>query len=200
MSRVFELYGIPVFETYIADSRLNLVQNELGSAIEDLKNNNAFGRPKQWVYQDTHNVSDPSFSTNFLDKYDLKQVKEEIRIAVCDYLQALRYTGMYQYRIGSSWLTLTRKGEYAHMHTHGFFDISGAYYYKTNGDDGELFFDQPQDLIRNSIFIKNIPDRMVFKPEVGKMLLFPSWFRHGVKPNPTDNERISLSFNIELRR
>ena len=34
------------------------------------------------------------------------------------------------------------------------------------------------------------------KPEVGKILLFPGWLKHGINTNNTDNIRISLSFNI----
>mgnify|MGYP003352427483 CR=1 FL=1 len=49
---------------------------------KDLKLRNAFSRPEQWIYQDTHNVSDPSFSTNFLDVYDCQAVKEEIKISL----------------------------------------------------------------------------------------------------------------------
>ena len=30
----------------------------------------------------------------------------------------------------------------------------------------------------------------------GRMLLFPSWFVHSVPPNMSDEERISISFNV----
>ncbi len=200
MGKVYEIFGIPIYETYIDPTRLALVQYEIEVALKDLTLNNSFSRPGAWVYQDTHSVSDSTFSTNFLDKYDSKEVKEEIKNAVYNYLDAVRYDKDYQYKITSSWLTLTKKGEYAHVHSHSYFDISGAYYYKTNGEDGDLFFEHPLDVIKSSMYLKNIPNRMLIKPQVGKMVLFPGWFKHGVKPNQTDNERISLSFNIELKR
>jgi uncharacterized protein (TIGR02466 family) len=31
--------------------------------------------------------------------------------------------------------------------------------------------------------------------EQGKVVLFESWLRHEVAPNPTEAERISISFN-----
>jgi uncharacterized protein (TIGR02466 family) len=31
--------------------------------------------------------------------------------------------------------------------------------------------------------------------EAGKLVLFESWLRHEVAPNPVDAERISISFN-----
>ncbi len=36
-------------------------------------------------------------------------------------------------------------------------------------------------------------------PEAGKLLMFPSWLEHGVPQNTTDEERISMSFNFEMR-
>jgi len=30
----------------------------------------------------------------------------------------------------------------------------------------------------------------------GKLLVFPAWFRHSVPPNGSDQERVSISFNI----
>jgi uncharacterized protein (TIGR02466 family) len=35
-------------------------------------------------------------------------------------------------------------------------------------------------------------------PEVGKLIIFPSWLDHGVNPNLSDTDRISMSFNINL--
>jgi uncharacterized protein (TIGR02466 family) len=200
MGRLYHLFGVPVWETMVNNDQLDPIQAELQQAFNNLQTINAFSRPKVWIYQDTHQVSDPSFSTNFLDNYNSKTVKEEIRKAVSDYLDTVQYKGSYQYKISSSWLTLTNKNEYAHIHSHGHSDISGAYYFKTNGEDGDIYFEQPLDLIRSSMFLSSIPKRYSFKPAVGKILLFPSWLKHGVKPNPTDNERISLSFNIELAR
>ena len=37
-------------------------------------------------------------------------------------------------------------------------------------------------------------------PESGKLLMFPSWLEHGVGQNMDDMERISMSFNFEMRQ
>jgi uncharacterized protein (TIGR02466 family) len=200
MGKVYDVFGVPIYETVIDSDRISVVQSEIENSFNDLVSKGSFSRPRAWIYQDTHNVSDSTFSTNFLDDYDLKEVKEEIKKSLCSYLDAVSYNSSYQYKIASSWLTLTKKGEYAHIHSHSHFDISGAYYFRTNGEDGDLFFEHPLDIIKSSIYLKNLPNRTLIKPYIGKMVLFPSWFKHGVKPNQTDNERISLSFNIELKR
>ena len=38
-------------------------------------------------------------------------------------------------------------------------------------------------------------DTLTFRPEVGKMLVFPSWLKHSVYPFDVDGERRSMSFN-----
>ena len=38
-------------------------------------------------------------------------------------------------------------------------------------------------------------DNLKFKPEVGTMLVFPSWLKHSVYPFYVDGERRSMSFN-----
>ena len=38
-------------------------------------------------------------------------------------------------------------------------------------------------------------DTLTFRPEVGKMLIFPSWLKHSVYPFDANGERRSMSFN-----
>ena len=38
-------------------------------------------------------------------------------------------------------------------------------------------------------------DTLTFRPEVGKMIIFPSWLKHSVYPFDADGERRSMSFN-----
>ena len=41
-------------------------------------------------------------------------------------------------------------------------------------------------------------DNLKFKPEVGKMLVFPSWLRHFVYPFSVEGERRMMSFNASI--
>jgi uncharacterized protein (TIGR02466 family) len=36
------------------------------------------------------------------------------------------------------------------------------------------------------------------RPEEGRMYVFPSWLEHGVEPNQSERDRISLSFNVQV--
>lgn len=103
-------------------------------------------------------------------------------------------TQKFDYRL-TSWITSNDKGEYPPFHNHLNADISGVYYYQTNGEDGNIFFVTPTLAMTNSVFSK-LADNFHVKPEVGKLLLFPGWLQHGVATNTSNNNRKSLAFNI----
>ena len=96
----------------------------------------------------------------------------------------------------NSWITKTQKNEYAHIHTHQGSHISGAYYIKTNGEDGNLYFPNihrgwaSNPIIGCSTHLTEAP------LETGILVLFPADLSHGVNENRTDDIRYSLSFNI----
>ena len=99
-----------------------------------------------------------------------------------------------------SWFSKFTPGDYAQIHNHKHVDISGVYYYKTNGDDGDFFFESPNPHLSTSYTFGHLGRRWEYKPKSGKILLFPGWLNHGVKTNETKDERISLSFNIIFSR
>jgi uncharacterized protein (TIGR02466 family) len=131
---------------------------------------------------------------NIIKKLGLNKIEKEIDIHLRNYCNELKFK-MQKYEMVKSWFTKSEKGNYSHVHSHDA-DISGVYYYKTNGEDGDLFFETPNPYFDNSKFL--FPSRWDHKPEEGKILLFPSWLKHGIKTNTTDNARISLSFDIRF--
>ena len=90
-----------------------------------------------------------------------------------------------------SWFSKFENGDFGHIHSHLPWDISGCYYFKTQHDDGKIFFEDPKP--HRLLFLSS---RWEHKPIEGKMLLFPSWLQHGIHRNLTKNTRVSFSFNI----
>ena len=83
------------------------------------------------------------------------------------------------------WFNIAKIGELTGVHDHAqFSSISGVVYLKSNLLSGDLYFK------------KEAEDDLLIIPEVGKMVLFPSHLKHGVHPNKSDDERISLAFNL----
>lgn len=177
------------------------------SSIDDIIDKVEFiPAPSHWGK--THSLSKPAnyetaedqyvalFEDDVISRYGLEDLHTEIDNLAKEFcnLYGLRY-GKYK---RTSWFTLFEKGNYAHVHNHMCASISGCFYYKTNGNDGNIFFKTPLPQISSSPAYAGAPTRHAVQVTNGKMILFPGWLDHGVMTNETDEKRISLAFNIEF--
>lgn len=86
-------------------------------------------------------------------------------------------------------------------HIHPLATISGTYYVETPAGSPGLKLEDPRlDRYMAAPPRKSRPRRqnqtwVEIPARVGQIVLFESWLRHEVPPNPTDAERVSISFN-----
>ena len=77
--------------------------------------------------------------------------------------------------------------------------MSVVIYIKVDKNSSNLIFYNPHSyVLRNTMSLRNTEytyDYIEFKPEKGKLLLFPSWLVHGTEHNNTQN-RIVLGCNV----
>ena len=194
-----ELTFEKIFETYIYH---NIVDDpgKLNKSIDKELPNLKFTLKQEW--SNTHYLT-----TNFgvedepdvIKKHNLTEVDKQISKHVKAYCQNVAQQFVSIPTVRTSWFSLFQKGNYAHIHKHGFSDISGVYYYRTNGSDGDIFFETPVTETGCSKFWMNHSLTFSIPPEKGLIILFPGWLSHGVRTNTTDNQRISLSFNINYK-
>jgi uncharacterized protein (TIGR02466 family) len=89
------------------------------------------------------------------------------------------------------------------VHDHPNCVLSGVYYVQAPADCGDLFFIDPRDAVRmNALPVTEYNQwtqgKVVYKPIEGRMVIFPSFLLHGVGANMSDQERISISFNVRV--
>ena len=193
-------FGTPIYSNFSNLDNQNSIQKEIQIAYDDLLKNNKLQNNPEW---NSHLISDLNFKDNIIEKYNMTVLSKCIKDHVLSYLQESQSPvakAELNYKITASWITVTKKNMYARSHTHGDADISGCYYFKTNTQDGSIFFNNPNQLIMNSMCFGHMDQTIYFKPSLGRFLLFPGWLQHGVQTNTTDDDRISLSFNIQFRR
>jgi len=104
-----------------------------------------------------------------------------------------------------SWVVSQYAGEYNPWHHHTG-DFSAVIYlklppnmHKEIEEDYEDHY--PANGLIEFMFGENQgfrSDNVKFKPEVGKMLVFPSWLKHFVYPFKSEGERRSMSFNAHM--
>lgn len=201
MNKVLNLYATPIYEGQVNSFLFNDIQKEFQKTFDDLKSNNKFACPDGWG--DSQLLSDTTFTRNLIADYNLELFNQELELHIKSYLQAIGSdvgtSRSPEYKI-VSWMTLNGNRSYAHTHNHYDADISGCYYFKTTGEDGSIFFTTPNKVLSTSYCFRHYHTRATFKPSPGMILLFPGWLEHGVQTNNTDNERISIAFNIYFKR
>ena len=111
-------------------------------------------------------------------------------------------------RLINAWVNINQKLNSNQAHTHPGCILSGVYYIKTPKECGNIQFIHPaQDMMTRDW--SNFIDRNWYSDynqynselwslpsEEGRLYVFPSWIKHLVQPNMSDEERISISFNV----
>lgn len=185
------IYPTPLYVTNVY--QLDDIQKELQSVIDKTE----FVQIEHW--KNTHYLSSKSFEDDIIKDNNLVYFSDELDFHIRNFCNEMKFE-IRPYKV-ESWISLFKNKNYGHTHSHGHVDISGVYYYQTSGDDGDLFFECPVPNMSSSfMFFESMAQRWNHKPEVGKLLLFPGWLRHGISTNNTDNTRISISFNITFDR
>ena len=106
-------------------------------------------------------------------------------------------------RITGMWAVINKKKSYNLRHFHPNCNLSAAYYVKAKEKCGNIKFFDPVDQKSMQSPLKKIPnnlssDVVSFTPNEGDLLIFPSYLHHSVEENLSDEERIVISFNIEI--
>ena len=83
--------------------------------------------------------------------------------------------------------------------------MAGVYYVKVPENSGRLVFENPiqqHDFVMKSNMIKefNLVNAGYWcaEPKENDLIMFPSWLKHYVEPSESDEERISIAFNLEI--
>jgi hypothetical protein len=206
MSKVYPVFATPLYEERIQEPLLSPLQEEMFRVYQGLCADGHFDQfPKK--KGEYHSVSDTTFKKGTLQhKYNIDIIEEVVHLNAITYLELIRAPlPMIEalrnetYEL-NTWMTKTLKGKHAIEHSHGDADISGVYYVQTNNHDGNIYFRTPVRAGEgdNRCYQHLTHCNLSITPEVGKLMMFPGWLRHGVRENTTDSERVSFSFNIKL--
>ena len=107
---------------------------------------------------------------------------------------------------GNMWANINGPGNYNRPHLHPNSLFSGVYWVKTPKNSGNLMLYDPRPGIQMTM--PNRKDGKLppeywrevhYEPKAGRCIMFPSWLWHEVKPNKSNDTRISVSFNFLQR-
>ena len=109
--------------------------------------------------------------------------------------------GCDAFEITGCWANVLAKGAAHKAHSHPNNFLSGVYYVRTHPGTDTLNFHDPRNqagVIRPPVveLTAENTDQVVVRVKNGTLLVFPSYLQHSVDANVSEEERISISFNI----
>lgn len=141
---------------------------------------------------------------DFLGKIQDKALLDYINRSVRQYIQLLGYDYKCFIEI-TSWLQLNQPGSYFVRHDHYGAFVSGCVYLQMPIGSGDILYHNPLEARRvSNTFFEKIKaeendynySHVSYTPVVGEMIIFESWLQHTVQQNVTDQNRLSIGFNI----
>ena len=195
--KVYKLFPTPVFHYKLEN--YEEINKELKKYILDLKKNDKAGQLKSnkggW-HSPNFDLVNEGPPINFINKF--KDFLKNIIINEFGW----EYLPNKQ-RIVAMWAIINKKNSFNIMHNHQNCYLSGSYYVKKPEKSGDIsFFDPVEPKTyrypekEKGTFHSN--QVVTLKPEEGDLLVFPSYLYHSVQPNLSDEDRVVISFNIDL--
>ena len=108
--------------------------------------------------------------------------------------------------LGNMWANINYPGCYNRPHVHPNALFSGVYWIKAPKNSGSFMAYDPRPGTHMSMPTRTrniLPPELwrevQYSPKAGTCIMFPAWLWHEVKPNESNQDRISVSFNFLQR-
>ena len=107
-------------------------------------------------------------------------------------------------QIKSMWAIINKKDDFNVIHSHPNCLLSAAYYVKTPKNCGKFQVENPNNIKKHvspEIVNKNDHNMLLAGIEIneGDLFIFPGYLPHKVAKNQSDEDRIVISFNVDIK-
>ncbi len=189
-------FSTPVWTSIVPDYQQ--INEKMYTYIKSLQNSDPKGMNKSNIlgwhsHPFVLDAEEPKFFINSI----LPAINESMRDMSWDSEKnKMEITGM--------WTIINTKSARNERHIHSNNFISAAYYVKAPENAGDILFHDPREVnvIRKpNTKQANKLNAQIFniKPKEGLLVLFPSYLHHSVNENLSDQERVVISFNIDIK-
>lgn len=145
-----------------------------------------------------------SENTHLLDDILLKSLNDKIIEHINKFvIEGLNVKNTVDFKITASWATKHDQNDWCQTHSHNNSLISGIVYIDTTPNSGKVIFTNSNtNLFHPSLDVEFEETNLFnaksieFIPEVGTVLMFPSFLRHQVTPNLSFENRYCIAFNL----
>ena len=145
---------------------------------------------------------------------DIDTVEDDLKDNILEFKNALdeevefvrKEVGFPELEFQNFWINVNGLGASHKIHNHPESMLSGVFYIDIpdsntsniqfyRDDDAEYYIPTNLESYNNITSIE-----ATYKPVSGLMLIFPSWIKHGVTTNKSNEDRIAVSFNYGVKK
>lgn len=183
-----------IFSEYIIEDSDDInqkTQQFLYSLKEYQPNSDTHSNRKGWQKNELQNLP------------QMQPLIDEIKIQFESFIETkLEPIASCKFYLGNLFCNINPPGAYNLPHIHEG-DFTGVYYVKAPINSGKICFVNPQQCASTakmcSLF-KNIKLEEKIEPKSGHGYFFPTYLNHYVEENMSNEDRISISYNINISR
>ena len=195
--KVYKLFPTPIFHLKIENFKE--LNKELKNYILDLKKKDEKGQKKS-NYGGWHSRFFDQKNNKILNKFS-DIIQKFLHKIVLDEM-GWEYNPD-KIKIPVMWSIINKKGSFNIQHNHPNAYLSAAYYVQVSKNSGNIkFFDPREQKNIRQPKIKNYTDTSAviteMTPQEGDLLIFPAYLYHSVGENLSEDDRIIISFNVDI--
>lgn len=192
-----KVFPVPIFEFELENSKeLNLELENYIYALKESDNNGLQISNKGGWHSPYFEISKNKILIQFLEK---------IRNYLFDIISK-EYGWKYdlpKIKIDGMWAIVNKEGSFNIKHNHPNCYLSAAYYVKAKTNCGKIKFFDPKEqknirYPKVEKFTELSAEMIKFEPKEGTLLIFPSYLYHSVDENLSKEDRIVISFNVDI--
>ncbi len=195
--KIHNLFPVPIFQCKLKN--YEETNQELLNYIYELQKKDKKGNNRSNIggwHSPNFDLVNPGPPINFINSF-----KDFLKHIITDEF-GWEYVPNKQ-RIVAMWAIINKKNSYNVRHNHQNCYLSSAYYIKKPENSGDITFYDPKEskTYRFPEVEKHTSysaQSITIKPEEGDLLIFPSYLQHEVGINLSNEERVVVSFNIDI--
>lgn len=196
-----ELHNLFPTPVMVADFKRDFSQEEMDFFKKQIEGDLKYNGAKGHKYKNKNSISN---STTILEAPEMENLKYDIVEMLYLFIkQIYRPVNDVLPYITQSWLTITKEGEFHHIHNHPNSFLSGTLYIDADENLDSIMFFKPH--IYNSLRLYSEEmnsynnSTHTIKAKTGRIIIFPSHVDHYVAPKVGKNLRTTLTFNSFLK-
>tara|TARA_R110000803_G_C11905851_1_gene312633 strand:- start:258 stop:824 length:567 start_codon:yes stop_codon:yes gene_type:complete len=142
----------------------------------------------------------PTLASDVKNKSQFSVLIKELEIHAEKYTSLWNFNQSLKPYITDLWINVARPGDYQEGHIHLDAMFAGVMYIEVNDLSGNFQFINPLKVASLMMGHPKLFDyNYNIHPQNNLLLMFPSWMEHRALQNTSNKDRISLSFNINLK-